>query len=106
MKIKVLNGLPLSAISGEFCFARRINLESAKSLLESHEVESYVGHQDTAVILSSILGKNIAFNRANAELTKDDLVLVCAYKGPRLPEGTTTLPQGATFDFWLVTLKR
>lgn len=30
-------------------------------------------------------------------------MLVAQYRGPRLPEGTTSLPGGATIEWWLVT---
>jgi hypothetical protein len=44
-------------------------------------------------------------NRANVSLAAGDRVLVGQYSGPRLPEGTTTLPEGATIKWLVVTVK-
>ena len=62
---------------------------------------SGVGHADTAAVFSSVLGTTVAMNRATVALTAGDEVLVGQYVGPRLAEGTTTLPEGATIK-WLV----
>ena len=66
------------------------------------DVISIVGHADTARILSGILGFEVPFNRTGIKLTKDDILYVAQYKGPRLPEGTTVLPEGASFEFVVV----
>ena len=68
-------------------------------------LESYVGHADTAIILSGILGVEVPFNRANATINSGETVLVAQYRGPRLPEGATQLPVGAEMNFLLVTVK-
>ena len=64
-------------------------------------VTSGVGHPDTAAVFSSVLGTTVAMNRATVSLTSGDSVLIGQYSGPRMPEGTTTLPEGATIK-WLV----
>ena len=61
---------------------------------------STVGHQDTAAMLSGILGRPVVMNRVTMALAPGDVVYVAQYKGPRLPEGTTVLPEGASFS-WL-----
>jgi hypothetical protein len=68
-------------------------------------LESYVGHADTAIILSGILGMEVPFNRANATIQQGETVVVAQYRGPRLPEGATQLPAGAEMNFLLVTVK-
>jgi hypothetical protein len=54
---------------------------------------SVVGHPDTAAVLG------VAFNRATLRLNAGDVLYVAQYVGPRLPEGTVTLPEGARFDW-------
>jgi hypothetical protein len=64
-------------------------------------VTSGVGHADTAAVFASVLGVPVPMNRATVSLVSGDRVLVGQYVGPRLAEGTTTLPEGATIK-WLV----
>ena len=61
---------------------------------------SAVGHADTAAVFSSELSMTVPANRLNVSLTKGDRAIIGQYRGPRLPEGTTTLPEGATI-MWL-----
>lgn len=99
---------------------RGISVEQAKRLLASHresgaEVVSAVGHADTAKLFSQILGEDIPCNRITLSFTGDvakrgrrnahESMLVGQYRGPRLPEGTTVLPKGATVDWLSVYLK-
>lgn len=79
---------------GEYC---RLMLDG------SIEFESAVGHADTAAVFSNELGLPIMANRVSVKLTNPETrALVGQYVGPRLPEGTTTLPEGATIEWWLV----
>ena len=59
---------------------------------------SIVGHQDTAAILG------LPFNRQSVSLNLGDTLFVAQYNGPRLPEGTTELPDGASFRWFVVTI--
>lgn len=70
-----------------------------------HDVESVIGHPDTAEVVSNILGFEVPFNRVNLVLNGDDILYVAQYKGPRLPEGATQLPEGATLEFLEITFK-
>jgi hypothetical protein len=63
---------------------------------------SCVGHADTAKIFSIILGREVLVHRESISLGGDDLLLVGQYIGPRLPEGTTELPEGAIIRWLLV----
>ena len=54
---------------------------------------SAIGHQDTANVLG------VAMNRCNVHLTKSDTAYVAQLVGGRLPEGSTTLPDGFKFKF-------
>jgi len=60
---------------------------------------SVVGHADTAAILG------VPFNRQSIRLGVGDILIVAQYDGPRLPEGSTTLPNGASFRWFKVVVK-
>ena len=66
--------------------------------------ESIVGHADTAAVFSSILGLHVPCNRATFVMDESTTLFVGQYKGPRLPEGTTSLPEGARVEWVMVTL--
>lgn len=59
---------------------------------------SVVGHADTAAVLG------VAFNRVNLKLSAGDILYVAQLVGGRLPEGTTTLPDGFHFNYVKVTV--
>ena len=65
---------------------------------------SIVGHADIASILTSMLGREVAMNRVSQRLNDGDELFVAQYIGPRLPEGATTLPEGARIEFYKLTL--
>lgn len=81
---------------------RRISHEEAAQFARDGVV-SFIGHEDTARVLSGILGVNVPFRRAFGTLTPGEPVLVAQVTGGRLPEGATTLPEGVSLQFWLVT---
>ena len=66
---------------------------------------SAVGHQDTAAVLSDLLGTNVPCNRINVRLTQDDVLIVAQLTGGRLPDGATRLPDGFAFQFAKVTVQ-
>lgn len=65
---------------------------------------SVIGHPDTANVVSGILGFEVKCNRISVHLEKGDILYVAQYTGPRLPEGATTLPEGAKLSFWKVAI--
>lgn len=94
----VSNAFSLSMLSreGPTYAAFPIPVNMARDLIiASGGWESTVGHADTAALFSSILGFAIPVNRVSIKLNPDnnDCVLVGQYIGPRLPEGTTILPE-------------
>jgi len=56
-------------------------------------VESCVGHADTAAVLG------VEMRRVSVTLRPGDILYVAQLRGGRLPEGTTTLPEGFGFDW-------
>lgn len=66
--------------------------------------ESAIGHGDLAHILSDLLDVEIPVNRTTVNIDRGDLVVVAQYVGPRLEEGTTSLPEGAEIRFFELTV--
>lgn len=83
-----------------------LTLEQAKWHLNyDKNFVSAIGHEDTARILSNMLGMEIKANRISVKLTQDDYAIIAQYTGPRLPEGATTLPVGAEIKFYMVIIQ-
>ena len=100
----ILNAFSLNMIVGDADIAvREISQAVAASLADA--CTSAVGHADTAAVFSSVLGVEIPCNRATVALKEGDVALVGQYSGPRLPEGATTLPEGATIKWMVVAVK-
>lgn len=56
-------------------------------------LKSAIGHADTAAVLG------VECNRINVTLHNGDVAYVAQLQGGRLPEGSTTLPDGFSFKF-------
>lgn len=67
--------------------------------IRNAEFVSVIGHADTANVLSNILGKEVIPNRESIQLQKGDILYVAQLTGGRLPEGSTTLPEGFEIKF-------
>lgn len=57
------------------------------------DLVSAIGHQDTANVLG------VEMRRINVTLKRGDTAFVAQLQGGRLPEGSTTLPEGFSFKF-------
>lgn len=93
----------LNALPGAIIPAQGISLDIWPTKPEDvpEDVVSAIGHADTATIVSGILGREIPCNRISVPPLKDqDEHYLALYQGPRLPEGTTVLPEGATLTFY------
>ena len=77
-------------------FPASVRISEVSELPEG--LESAVGHADTAAVLG------VPCNRVNVSLKKGDTVFVAQLQGGRLPEGSTTLPEGFTFRFLKVEI--
>lgn len=74
----------------------QISLQEVAELPEG--LTSAVGHADTAAVLG------VEMNRVNVSIGKGDTLYVAQLVGDRLPEGSTTLPEGFKFKFIKVTV--
>lgn len=120
--MKLLNALSLNMYDGDKLFpvSKKITTEEAIHYLCGYHhdtdgypdedlgliLESCIGHASTARILSSLLGQEVPVNRCNVQLGHFDTAIVAQYHGPRLPEGATTLPEGATIEFYKVDMEK
>ncbi len=68
-----------------------VHFEEVSELPEG--LVSAVGHADTARVLG------VEPNRINVHLSKGDTAYVAQLQGGRLPEGSTTLPEGFSFKY-------
>lgn len=100
--MKLLNAFSLNMFNPSSCFPifREVNVDEVKNT----SLVSAIGHADTANVLSNILERNIPVNRSTVSLAEGDSAIVAQYIGPRLPEGATTLPEGARIKFYHVKM--
>lgn len=78
-------------------FPATVSFEEVEKIPEG--LESAIGHQDTANVLG------VPCNRVNVTLKKGDIAFVAQLQGGRLPEGSTTLPEGFSFKFLKVIVE-
>lgn len=102
--MKLLNAFSINMIEAFPCafLFEKVSLAEVRTLFSEESLESCVGHADTAALFSSLLGISVATNRATVFLGKGEMAVVGQYRGPRLSEGVTTLPDGATVEWFLV----
>lgn len=102
MAVTLTNAFSINMLNGNGTVSfEKIPVEEVKSLLAEGFV-SAIGHAETAKILEGMLGVSVPVNRASVKLNGP--MVVAQYMGPRLPEGATTLPEGAKIEFWKVEL--
>lgn len=65
---------------------------------------SAIGHADTAAVVSDIAGITVPCNRISVHLDPGDILYVAQVVGGRLPEGSTTLPEGFKLKFYKATI--
>jgi hypothetical protein len=80
-------------------------LNQVRAWVREGVVVSAIGHAETAALLAEMLGVPVQTNRMNISIRPGDEVMVAQYIGPRLPEGATTLPEGAQIQFFHVLYK-
>jgi len=113
-EVILCNAFSLNMLAGGSCLLQvsEISLDGAHLLVLAWEDANFdklvftnaVGHPDTASLLSKLIGVRVAPQRATVTLLPNTKLLVAQYSGPRLPEGATSLPEGASLKFFLVSL--
>lgn len=81
-----------------------VNIEEISSFDVPEEAISCIGHIDTAAVVGNLLGRNVPVNRASIVLERGDELFVAQLTGGRLPEGSTTLPEGFKLKFLKVCI--
>ena len=64
-----------------------------------------IGHETTAALYSKVLGVPLQQQRETVRLEPGVVLLVGQYRGPRLPLGTTQLPEDASLTWYRVTTR-
>lgn len=107
MSVYLSNAFSLQ-MQGEYsCITHPCTLEDARELVTNRVyselvAKSCVGHADMAAILSAFIGVDVPVNRISVALQPGDTLVVGQYVGPRLPEGCSTLPEGARIRWYIV----
>jgi hypothetical protein len=106
--MKLLNAFSFNMVKNFPCEVKAVEVSAnqAASMLEGSGYESAVGHADTANVFANVLGIVVPCNRATIALSVGDMAIVGQYKGPRLPEGTKELPEGASIQWILVEVSQ
>ncbi len=99
MKKYLVNAFSIQMLSGSAI----VRFEEIDVTEVPTDVVSAVGHEDTAAVLSDLLGFPVPMNRMNVALDENTELFVAQLVGGRLPEGATTLPEGYGFRFYRVT---
>lgn len=94
----------LDASQGDVKF-REIDAETVSAMADIRPIHSAVGHADTARLLSRETGLELEPNRETVALEPGDEFIVAQYSGPRLPEGSVVLPEGASIRWILVEVR-
>lgn len=68
-------------------------------------IVSCVGHADTAAVYSDQLMRRVPVQRTSVRLTRGDVLYVGQIVGGRLPEGSTTLPDGVSIEWMQVVVR-
>lgn len=105
-KIVITDSFSMSDKMGLLIDIRPISAETVQYWCNKGNVKvvSAIGHADTARIVSGLLGVELPANRISVKMTGMESLVVAQYSGSRLPEGATTLPEGAKVEFWEVSL--
>lgn len=93
-EIFLLNAFSLQMLSD---FPASVKITEVDSLPGG--LTSAIGHQDTANVLG------VPMNRVNVKLSKGDTAFVAQLVGGRLPEGSTTLPEGFSFKILKIEIQ-
>jgi hypothetical protein len=83
----------------------KISLDQAKKICINVDTNA-IGHSDTDRLVRGQLNNDLipSGERLTVQMDSTTVLLVAQYKGPRLPEGATELPEGSRIDYLVVSL--
>jgi len=102
----ISNAFSLNMIDQESGSIRfeKVSIEAVKKELTERltYVKNCIGHADTDRVVRAALAIDglPAGERSTVALVPGDHMIVAQYKGPRLQEGATSLPDGATIEWY------
>ena len=103
--LHIANAFSLQMLQGDADIAvRNITQGQASLIAKSRNWESCVGHADTAAVFGDQFGVEVPMNRISLKVESGDQLLVGQLVGGRLPEGATTLPDGFSIKWMMVTI--
>ena len=76
----------------------------SKEYLAKIDLVSAIGHLDTASVVSKELEMELPMQRISLQLQSGESLIVAQLTGGRLPEGSTTLPEGFSLSYVKVTV--
>lgn len=74
-------------------------------LKQQKEIVNAIGHADLAAIVAQMFPDLPPAQRHDVILDADSALLVMQYRGPRLSEGCTKLPDGARLEIWVLCMQ-
>lgn len=105
----ILNAFSASMLAEFPCSVRFTELAGPDVVRDLNRIDesginSAVGHADTAAVFADVLGIDIPCDARTVQIGPGDDAIVGQYIGPRLPEGCTTLPEGAAIRWLYLTV--
>jgi len=79
-KIVFLNALITSSKIPMTLKTRPVSLDIVRELIKEKEIESYIGHEATANLLTNLLNINVPMNRSMYDPKVDDVAIVVRLK--------------------------
>jgi hypothetical protein len=77
-------------------------ISEAEACAIGTHAENIIGHPDMASLVGEIFEMPLKVNRESVRAAWGDMFIVAQYRGPRLPAGSTTLPENAEIRFYKV----
>jgi len=103
--IYLVNALSLNMVppvGGTIVYRPIDRVDAAKLAVKAKHA---IGHAETAALVGKdLFGLPLAASRSTVQTDIGDKLIVAQYRGPRLPEGATTLPEGAKIEYFLVEI--
>lgn len=108
--MKIANAFSLNMLDIVDYMNLRIEKVDPVAFIQQNQgpIENFIGHPDTDRVVRDSLARWVAIpegKRGNLKLLHGESLLIAQYIGPRLPEGATTLPEGATIDWFAVKIQ-